>query len=84
VASHEVRSAALADHSRLDHDLDGRTLPGVSAAVAELFVVSAPEDLAASKNNAEPGWTRLGVGAIYASSKKYGPGRLWVVLLYGR
>ena len=33
---------------------------------------------------AEPRWTRLGVGAVYASPKGAGAGRLWVVLLYGR
>jgi len=81
VAGHEVRAAALSDKTRLPPLTD---LPGVSEAVGELTVSSAPDELAGSKNNAEPKWTRLGVGAMYASSKQFGPGRLWVVLLYGR
>lgn len=81
VAGHEVRSAALSDQTRLPPMTE---VPGVSEAVGELSVSSAPDELAASKNNAEPKWTRLGVGAMYASSKRFGPGRLWVVLLYGR
>jgi uncharacterized protein YkwD len=87
VASHEVRSAALSDQMKLDHDLADRALskvPDLSSAVAELFVGSAPDEAVNSKNNAEPQWTRLGIGAIYASSKQYGPGRLWIVLLYAR
>jgi len=87
VAGQEVRAAALADQMKLDSDAAGRALekvPELQSAVAELFVGSAPEEAAGSKNNAEARWTRLGVGAFYASSKQYGPGRLWVVLLYGR
>ena len=52
--------------------------------MAEIFVGTAPEDAVRSRNLAEASWKRLGVGAIYASSKTYGAGRLWVVLLYGR
>lgn len=87
MAEHEARGAALADSTRLDRDLAERTLEqisGLQAAVAELYVGSAPDEAAVSRNNADARWTRLGVGAIYASSREYGPGRLWVVLLYGR
>jgi hypothetical protein len=56
----------------------------LSSAVAELYVGSAPEEVGSSKNLDERKWTRIGVGALYASSRQYGPGRLWVLLLYGR
>jgi hypothetical protein len=59
-------------------------VPQLQGIVAELYIGGGPDVVAASKNLAEPRWTRLGVGAIYAGSKRYGPGRLWVVLLYGR
>ena len=59
-------------------------VPELSSAVAELYVGGGADIVAASKNLAEPRWTRLGVGAVYAGSKESGPGRLWVVLLYGR
>ena len=87
IAAHEVRAAALADQSKLDPDAARRAvekLPGLESVMAQLMVRSAPEEVSGSKFNAEPRWTRLGVGAIYANSKQYGPGRLWVVLLYGR
>ena len=87
LAGHEVRAAALSDQMKLDSDLTARALaqaPHLSSAAAELRVGSEPDDVRASKNLAEPRWTRLGVGTLYASSRRYGPGRLWIVLLYAR
>ncbi|HEY6908767.1 MAG TPA: CAP domain-containing protein, partial [Myxococcales bacterium] len=87
LADHAVRATALADQMKLDKELTARALaqaPQLSSAAAELRVGSAPGEVGASKNLAEPRWTRLGVGALYASSRRYGPGRLWIVLLYGR
>lgn len=87
VASSEVRNAAQADQMKLDRSVPERAVeqaPELSSAVAELFVGNGPDQVASSKNIAEPKWTRLGVGALYSTSKQYGPGRLWVVLLYGR
>jgi uncharacterized protein YkwD len=87
IAAREVRHVAQADEMKLDRDLAERAVEGVpdlSSAVAELFAGTGPDDVASSKNLAEPKWTRLGVGALYATSKRYGPGRLWVLLLYGR
>ncbi|HEY5677794.1 MAG TPA: CAP domain-containing protein, partial [Myxococcales bacterium] len=87
LADHAVRAIALADQMKLDKELTARALaqaPQLSSAAAELRVGSAPGEVGASKNLAEPRWTRLGVGALYASSRRYGPGRLWIVLLYGR
>jgi uncharacterized protein YkwD len=87
VAAREVRSVAEADQMKLDRALPERALeqvPELSSAVAELYVGSGPDDVGTSKNIAEARWTRLGVGALYATSRQYGPGRLWVLLLYGR
>lgn len=87
LADDAVRATALSDQMKLDKELTARALaqaPQLSSAAAELRVGSAPGEVRASKNLAEPRWTRLGVGALYASSRRYGPGRLWIVLLYGR
>lgn len=87
VASREVRATIDEDKMKLDRTLASRALEeskGLSSAVAELYVGSAPDEVGSSKNLTESKWTRLGVGALYASSKQYGPGRLWVLLLYGR
>lgn len=56
----------------------------LESAVAELLVRSSPDEAAASQSLRDARWTKLGVGAIYASSAAYGPGRLWMLLLYGR
>jgi uncharacterized protein YkwD len=87
VAGTEVRTASETDQMKLDRAVAGRALesaPDLSSAVAELYVASSPEQVGSSKNLGEAKWTRLGVGALYASSAEYGPGRLWVVLVYAR
>src|SRR5204863_17593 len=87
VALEEVRRTAASDQMKLDRDLAGRALsevPDLSGAVAELYVGNGPDTVASSKNLADQKWKRIGVGAQYSSSQQYGPGRLWVLLLYGR
>ena len=86
VARDEVAKRALRDSLVLPREVTERVLdsdPSLRSAVGELIVGSAPEESASSRNLKEARWTRLGVGAIYASSKTYGPGRLWVLILYG-
>lgn len=60
------------------------SLPDLRSAVAEMVVADAPERCVGTQNAAEAGWARVGVGALYASSGKYGPGRLWVMLIFAR
>jgi uncharacterized protein YkwD len=87
VARQQVDAAAQADALKLSGDSAGMALqkvPELSSAVAELYVGGGADIVAASKNLADSRWTRLGVGAVYAASRENGPGRLWVVLLYGR
>src|SRR5207253_4793083 len=53
VAGQEVRVTAEADQMKLDRALAGRALQrteGLSSAVAELYVASAPEEVGSSKN----------------------------------
>lgn len=87
LATMEARSAVQRDEAHLRPELTPSVMkeePDLESAVAEIFVASSPAEIARSKNSAEPRWTRLGVGAVYASSKRFGPGRLWVVLIYAR
>ena len=87
IAQHEAASAAQGGEAKLSGETAGRALsavPALQSAIAELFVGGGPDVVAASKNLAEPRWTRLGAGAVYAGSKAWGAGSLWVVLLYGR
>ena len=87
VASREIRATALADQAKLDQELTGRAMSeidGLRTAVAELYIATGPEEVEFSRRLQERKWTRLGVGAMYAGSRQYGPQRLWVLLLYGR
>ncbi len=88
LAQHEIRALALAGRPLAAESTAAQKAlqadSGLQSAAAELFVSSSPDEASASKNLADARWTRLGVGAMYASSQAYGPGRLWVLILYGR
>lgn len=88
VALGEVKALAIADgvpEVRKDAaELVLDSVPGLRSAAADLVVAGSPEDARASKNLTDARWTRFGVGAIYANSKQYGPGRLWVLIVYAR
>ena len=87
MALKEIRHIAMAEAKILDTGAAQRALdadPELRSAATDLAVVGAPEDTVTSKNLGEPAWTKLGIGAIYASSEKYGPGRLWVLIVYAR
>jgi uncharacterized protein YkwD len=87
VAAQEVRRSLASDEMKLDREMAGRALsqvPELAGAVAELYVGNGPDAVGTSKNAGERKWTRIGVGAQYGNSSHYGPGRLWVLLLYGR
>jgi uncharacterized protein YkwD len=58
---------------------DGR----LESAAAETYVVSSPDEIA-SQNTGDGSWTHVGVGALYKSSAAYGPGRLWVLIVFAR
>ena len=61
-----------------------RSHPRLRSAITEAYVGSGAAATGSSPNAASPTWTRLGVGAVYASSDTYGAGRLWVLLVYAR
>jgi uncharacterized protein YkwD len=85
VARRAIAEVALADSLKLRTEVTADALdsdPTLKSVVGELFVGSAPDETKTSRNLADPRWTRVGLGAIYASSKTYGPGRLWVLILY--
>ncbi len=85
VARSAIAEVALLDTLKLRPEVTQAALesdPTLKSVVGELFVGSAPDETRTSRNLAEARWTRVGAGAIYASSKTYGPGRLWVLILY--
>lgn len=57
---------------------------GLRSAAADLVVGTSPDEAASSNHLRDAAWTRVGVGALYATSPQYGPGRLWMVIVYGR
>jgi uncharacterized protein YkwD len=88
IAQSEVRSISLSGSGLERHGVAVRRAleadSDLRSAAADLVVATAPEEAASSANAVEPTWTKVGVGAIYASSREYGPGRLWVLIVYGK
>ena len=89
IAAREVR--ALASGGELSRDLQRsvvdealKSQPRLRSAIAEAYVGSGAAATGSSPNAVSPAWTRVGVGAVYATSETYGAGRLWVLLVYAR
>jgi uncharacterized protein YkwD len=89
IAAREVRE--LASRGDLSRDLQRAVVDEalksrmrLRSAVAEAYVGSGPGATGSSPNAVSPAWTRVGVGAVYATSEAYGAGRLWVLLVYAR
>ena len=88
-AAKGIQSAALRG-AAISREEQGSTVRGAldrdgrfESAAAETYVVSSPDEIA-SRNAAERRWTHVGVGALYKSSPAYGPGRLWVLIVFAR
>jgi uncharacterized protein YkwD len=87
LALREVQRVTVLEAQTLDPLVAQRAIdenPDLHATATELLVAGAPEEVTNSKNLGDPAWTQVGIGAIYASSPRYGPGRLWVLILYAK
>jgi uncharacterized protein YkwD len=83
----DLARAAAADLLRRDAtdaaDLDDRALAlGRRLAAVDVFVASAPADAARSANLRDGRFRRVGVGVATGDSARFGPGRMFVAVLY--
>jgi uncharacterized protein YkwD len=52
-------------------------------AAVDVFVAARPEEAAARSNNVrDPRFRRVGVGVAVGDTARYGPGRLWIAVIY--
>jgi uncharacterized protein YkwD len=73
-----------------DSDADPRASPALaSAALArrqlaadDVYVAAAPEEAVRSANLPDPRYRRVGVGVVQAASRRFGPGRLFIAVVY--
>jgi uncharacterized protein YkwD len=87
LAEREARSTALSGAPKFVANVAEQArevAPEMSHTAAELYVGTRAEEVLQARLLESPGWTHVGIGAMYASSKMYGPGRLWVVLVLAR
>jgi uncharacterized protein YkwD len=51
-------------------------------AAADAFVASDPGEVVRSRNIADPRFKRVGVGVVIGESRRFGPGRLFIAVVY--
>jgi len=73
-----------------DRDADPRARPDLAGdalrrrrlAADDVYVATSPEEAARSANLPDPRYRRVGVGVVQASSRRFGPGRLFIAVVY--
>jgi len=55
---------------------------GRGLAAVDVFVASAPEEATRSANVRDPRFRRVGVGTATGESARFGPGRLWIAVVW--
>jgi hypothetical protein len=79
----EAAEAMRARDATEPGDADRRALGlGRSLAAVDVFVASAPDEAIRSANLRDRRFTRVGVGATTGDSRRFGAGRLFVVVVY--
>ena len=87
LAEHQSRTVAFSQGPLVAGDTATQAraaVPELRSAAAWVSVGSQPEDALAAKELVDSEWTKVGVGALYASSPTYGPGRLWILVIVAR
>lgn len=64
------------------HERVFAALDDVRSASVDLFVADSPGLIEASKSLSNPKFSWVGVGAVKGSSRRFGPGKYWVVVIY--
>ncbi|MFY3746729.1 CAP domain-containing protein, partial [Anaeromyxobacter sp. Red801] len=81
-----AREAAVGMRARDETDpgdVEVRALRlGRRIAAVDVFVVSGPGEAARSANVGDARFARVGVGAVQGDSRRFGPGRLFVAVIY--
>jgi uncharacterized protein YkwD len=81
--SRDQLSSELSDGRRL-HDKVFETMTDAKEASVDLAVLEAPSLVPNSKNLANPAYTTVGLGMVRGDSERYGPGKLWLVVIFAR
>jgi uncharacterized protein YkwD len=81
-----ARSAAAAMRSKDDGDpgelADAALRLGRRLAAADAFIATAPAEALRSRNLSDARFSRVGVGVAQGDSRRFGPGRLYVAVIY--
>lgn len=79
--SRELLKAELPDGRKV-HEKVFEAMTDAKEAAVDLAIVEAPSLVPASKNLANPAYTSVGLGLVRGDSEKYGPDKLWLVVIY--
>jgi uncharacterized protein YkwD len=79
VAAAELRAQDGGDTAGLTEEALGL---GRELAAADAFIASAPAEALRSRNVTDPRFRRVGVGVVVGDSRRFGPGRLYIAVVY--
>jgi len=81
-----ARAAALSmraeDRGELDGLAAGALRLGRSIAASDAFIAASPGEAVRSRNLADRRFTRVGVGVVVGDSRRFGPARLFIAVVY--
>ncbi len=80
--SRDTLSAEVSNGRRL-HEAVFEAVPEVAQASVDLAIVDSPTLVPASKNLLDPGNRLVGIGLLRGDSARYGPDKLWLVVISG-
>jgi uncharacterized protein YkwD len=71
-----------ADDGRIDGLAEGALRLGRELAAADAFIASSPAEAIRSRNLTDARFRRVGVGVVIGESRRFGPGRLFIAVVY--
>lgn len=83
-----ARSAATSmrarDSGRVEGVVEAALRGGRELAAVDAFIARAPNEVLRSRNLTDARFLRVGVGVAVGDSRRYGPARLFIAVVYGR
>jgi uncharacterized protein YkwD len=82
IAAETARAARGADAGDTKPPAEAALRLGRGLAAADAFVAADPSEATRSRNLTDPRFRRVGVGVVRGDSRRYGPGRLFIAVVY--
>lgn len=82
LARRAATSMRAADSGEVPGLTEGALKAGRELAAADSFIASSPDEAVRSRNLSDARFRRVGVGVVVGESRRFGPGRLFIAVVY--